>query len=94
MEKNKITFLDGAMGTMLQAAGLKMGVAPESMNLTSPGVVIGIHRQYIAAGSEIIYTNTFGANRHKLARTAHSVIWTPSVPSSAMPHRYMVSITR
>lgn len=61
------------MGTMLQAAGLKMGVAPESMNLTSPGVVIGIHRQYIAAGSEIIYTNTFGANRHKLARTAHSV---------------------
>ena len=72
MEKNKITFLDGAMGTMLQAAGLKMGVAPESMNLTAPDVVIDIHRQYISAGSDIIYTNTFGANRHKLARTEYS----------------------
>ncbi|MBQ8144878.1 MAG: homocysteine S-methyltransferase family protein, partial [Butyricicoccus sp.] len=61
------------MGTMLQAAGLKMGVAPESMNLTAPEVVIDIHRQYIAAGSDIVYTNTFGANRHKLARTEYSV---------------------
>ena len=73
MENNKIIFLDGAMGTMLQAAGLKMGAAPESMNLTAPEVVIGIHRQYIAAGSDVIYTNTFGANRHKLARTEYSV---------------------
>ena len=73
MAESKIIYLDGAMGTMLQAAGLKMGVAPESMNLTAPEVVIDIHRQYIAAGSDIVYTNTFGANRHKLARTEYSV---------------------
>lgn len=73
MAESKIIYLDGAMGTMLQAAGLKMGVAPESMNLTDPDVVIDIHRQYIAAGSDIVYTNTFGANRHKLARTEYSV---------------------
>ncbi len=61
------------MGTMLQAAGLKMGEVPESMNLTAPEVVVAIQKQYLAAGSNIIYANTFGANRHKLARTSYSV---------------------
>ncbi len=73
METNAFTLLDGAMGTMLQRAGLELGARPETLCLTAPEVVADIHRQYIAAGSQIVYANTFGANRHKLAGTGHSV---------------------
>jgi len=72
MKKDYI-FLDGAMGTMLQAAGLKLGERPEILGITAPDVVIGIHKKYIEAGSNIIYSNTFGANRHKLESTGYSV---------------------
>ncbi len=61
--------LDGAMGTMLQQAGLPLGVRPESYNLDFPEAIEGIHKSYIEAGSRIIYTNTFGANSHKLQGT-------------------------
>ncbi|MBQ8941549.1 MAG: homocysteine S-methyltransferase family protein [Firmicutes bacterium] len=71
--KNKFVFLDGAMGTMLQKAGLKTGDIPELLNLTNPEVVIDIHKQYINAGSNIIYANTFGANGYKLKGCGHSV---------------------
>jgi 5-methyltetrahydrofolate--homocysteine methyltransferase len=57
---------DGAMGTMLQAAGLEKGHAPEEMNLTHPDTVLAVHRGYVDAGSELILTNTFGANRFRL----------------------------
>ena len=60
---------DGAMGTMLQAAGLEKGHAPEEMNLTSPDKVLEVHRGYVEAGSEIILTNTFGANRYRLEKS-------------------------
>ena len=66
-------FLDGAMGTMLQAAGLPVGALPELWNLTHPEKVAAIQRQYVDAGSNIIYANTFGANRHKLAGCGHTV---------------------
>ena len=59
-------FFDGAMGTLLQAAGLPAGAAPESFNLDHPSVVENIHRQYIDAGSDIITTNSFGASPLKL----------------------------
>ena len=59
---------DGAMGTMLQAAGLEKRHAPEEWNLTHPEKVLAIHRGYIAAGSEMILTNSFGANRFRLAK--------------------------
>ena len=62
-----IHIFDGAMGTMLQAGGLKPGACPELMNLEHPDVVKGIHRAYIDAGSTIIETNTFGASSLKLA---------------------------
>ena len=62
-----IEIFDGAMGTMLQAGGLKAGACPELMNIDSPEVVKKIHRAYIDAGSTIITTNTFGASRIKLA---------------------------
>jgi 5-methyltetrahydrofolate--homocysteine methyltransferase len=57
---------DGAMGTMLQAAGLEKGHAPEEMNLTYPDKVLAVHRGYVDAGSELILTNTFGGNRFRL----------------------------
>ena len=59
---------DGAMGTMLQAAGLEKGHAPEEMNLTQPDKVLAVHKGYVDAGSEIILTNTFGANRLRLGK--------------------------
>ena len=58
---------DGAMGTMLQAAGLKAGDLPELLNLTNPDEITAIHRAYTEAGADIATTNTFGANRIKLA---------------------------
>lgn len=58
--------LDGAMGTMLQAAGMKMGETPECLNITNPELLSDIHAQYIKAGSQVVYTNTFGANDYKL----------------------------
>lgn len=66
-------FLDGAMGTQLQAAGLQLGQRPETLCFTAPDVVADVHRRYIAAGSHIIYANTFQANGHKLAGTGYSV---------------------
>ena len=62
-----IEIFDGAMGTMLQAGGLKAGACPELMNVEAPEVVKKIHRAYIEAGSTIITTNTFGASSLKLA---------------------------
>lgn len=57
---------DGGMGTMLQAAGMKAGERPELLNLSHPDVIQGVHEAYVAAGSEVITTNTFGANALKL----------------------------
>ncbi len=62
-----IEIFDGAMGTMLQAGGLKAGACPELMNVDAPDVVKKIHRAYIEAGATIIETNTFGASSLKLA---------------------------
>ena len=57
-----IVLLDGAMGTMLEAAGLQAGELPETWNMTHPDVVCGIHKAYFDAGSNVVNTNTFGAN--------------------------------
>ncbi len=69
----EILILDGAMGTELQAAGLPLGGVPEVWNLEHPDTVTAIHRRYIEAGSQVVYANTFGANRLKMAKTGHSV---------------------
>ena len=65
--------LDGAMGTMLQAAGLPLGAKPEALNLENPDLIQSIHAQYAAAGSRILMANTFGASAHKLAGTPYTV---------------------
>ncbi|MBR4539422.1 MAG: homocysteine S-methyltransferase family protein [Clostridia bacterium] len=57
------------MGTMLQKKGMAPGTVPEQLNFTRPEWIKSIHRAYLDAGSQIIYANTFGANRRKLSRT-------------------------
>ena len=61
---------DGAMGTMLQEAGLKAGELPELLNFSHPETVTAIHRAYVEAGADVISANTFGANAHKLGDAA------------------------
>ena len=69
--KNRI--LIGAMGTVLQQRGLAPGAIPDLLNLTDPALIEDVYREYIAAGCEILYTNTFGSNARKLAKTGRSV---------------------
>ena len=71
-DKREFVLLDGGMGTMLQERGVKFD-PPEMINIVSPEIVADIHRMYVDAGSDIIYSNTFGANRYKLAGCGHSV---------------------
>lgn len=70
---NKFVFLDGGMGTMLQSYGIETEHIPELLNITNPDAIIKIHRMYVEAGSDIIYANTFGANRFKLEGSGYSV---------------------
>lgn len=60
--KENILYLDGGMGTLLQAQGLAPGELPEIWNLTHPENITRIHRDYFDAGSNVVNANTFGAN--------------------------------
>lgn len=73
LKSNRLIFLDGGMGTMLQANGLKVGAIPEELNITNPELIKRIHREYIQSGANIIYANTFSANRYKLSKSKYSV---------------------
>lgn len=64
--KKRVLVFDGATGTMLQKLGLKPGGCPDELVLKDPGMVRKVHAAYIEAGSDIVTTNTFGANRPKL----------------------------
>ena len=59
---------DGAMGTMLYARGISLGVSYDELNLSRPNIVCSIHEEYVAAGAGLIESNTFGANRVALTR--------------------------
>ena len=65
--KNNLIFLDGGMGTLLQKEGLKPGEFPEMWNISHPQVITKIHRDYYNSGSNIVNTNTFGANLLKFS---------------------------
>ncbi len=67
LKKGEIIISDGALGTLLQAAGLEPGVCPELWNLDFPERIEAIARAYVEAGSQAVETNTFGANRFKLS---------------------------
>ncbi|MDE6666365.1 MAG: homocysteine S-methyltransferase family protein, partial [Ruminococcus sp.] len=73
LEKKRFVFLDGGMGTMLQSHGIKTEHIPELLNITNPEAVMNIHHMYVEAGADIVYANTFGANRFKLENSGYSV---------------------
>ncbi|MFP5333108.1 MAG: homocysteine S-methyltransferase family protein, partial [Acidimicrobiia bacterium] len=58
---------DGAMGTTLFSLGLESGGCPEFLNVERPGLVADVHRRFVAAGSDLVLTNTFGGNARRLA---------------------------
>ncbi len=72
--KENLLFLDGGMGTLLQAQGLAPGEMPENWNLSRPEVITRIHREYFDAGSNVVNTNTFGANALKFSEDALDAI--------------------
>ena len=65
--KENILILDGGTGTLLQSSGLSAGELPERWNITHPEVIRSIHRDYFDAGSNVVCTNTFGANSLKFS---------------------------
>lgn len=73
MKNQPISLLDGATGTMYFQAGLPVGEYPEMLNLTHPEAVTDVHRAYIAAGAQVVYANTFGANGIKMAKAPASI---------------------
>ena len=66
--ENNIVYLDGGMGTLLQASGLRPGEHPEHWNISHPEVITNIHKAYYEAGSNVVSTNTFGANSLKFGK--------------------------
>ncbi len=68
LHEHRFVLGDGAMGTMLQAAGLESGGAPELWNVERPEVIRGIYQGYMDAGSQVITTNTFGGTSYRLGR--------------------------
>ncbi len=71
--KDNILIFDGAMGTMLQKNGLQMGENPEIFGFNNPDILINIHKLYLEAGSNVVTTNTFGANELKLEKLGYTV---------------------
>ena len=71
--KDNILLFDGAMGTMLQKKGLKIGENPEVFGLKNPDKLMEIHKAYLEAGSNVLTTNTFGANELKLDKLGYTV---------------------
>ena len=69
----ELLFFDGGTGTLLQERGLAPGELPETWNLTHREEMTEIHRQYFAAGSDIVLTNTFGANALKYHDPEHDL---------------------
>ena len=65
---NRPVLADGAMGTVLYARGIFINRCYDELNLSDPGLILSIHEEYLQAGAEILETNTFGANRFRLAR--------------------------
>jgi 5-methyltetrahydrofolate--homocysteine methyltransferase len=69
---DRVVFFDGAMGTMLLAAGLPTGGIPEMWNIEKPDVVMDVYQQYYHAGADVVHTNTFGASTLKLGVKGHA----------------------
>jgi len=72
LKSKEIIDMDGGFGTQLAARLSVVPKVPETVNITDPDVVIGIHKSYIEAGADIIYTCTFGANSYKTNGSGYS----------------------
>ena len=86
--KNNTVILDGGMGTLLQAEGLAVGDKPETWNISHPDLIRRIHREYIRAGSNIICTNTFGANILKFSHAELEKIISAAVDNARAAAAY------
>ena len=71
--EKEFVFLDGAMGTLIQNSGVEVGRLPEALNITKPDLITELHKKYVYAGSDIIYTSSFGVNKYKLLNTPYTV---------------------
>ena len=69
----KLIYLDGGMGSVLQQKGLKAGELPELLNITNPDMIQEIHLEYYNSGSNVVYTNTFGANELKFEDSSYTI---------------------
>ena len=97
MMRERRIYFDGGMGSLLQARGLKPGELPETWNLSRPEIITEIHREYLDAGSDVVTTNTFGANHFKFkAEDGYSVkeIVTAAVRNAKKRHRGGDMVTR
>jgi methionine synthase / methylenetetrahydrofolate reductase(NADPH) len=68
LDPQRVVVFDGAMGTMLYARGVFINQCYDELNLRSPELVVAVHEEYVRAGAEVLETNSFGANRVKLAQ--------------------------
>ena len=97
MKKDFATFLktqrvlfDGAFGTVLQSKTDKIGTVPERLNLTCPELIAEIHREYAAAGADVISANTFGANGAKAGADSDKLIAAAvNIARSAAPDKFV-----
>jgi methionine synthase / methylenetetrahydrofolate reductase(NADPH) len=67
LQNNEVVVFDGGVGTYLYEKGIYINTCFDELNLTNPDIVSEVHREYVASGADVIETNTFGANRFKLA---------------------------
>ncbi|MBQ6701453.1 MAG: homocysteine S-methyltransferase family protein [Clostridia bacterium] len=89
--KDNIVCLDGGMGTLLQSRGLKPGEHPEKWNITHPDIITEIHKSYYDAGSNVVSTNTFGANILKFSEEELDSIIKAAVSNARSAARCSVS---
>ena len=81
---HRVLVADGAMGTMLYSRGVFINRCFDELNLSQPDLVRQIHKEYAKAGAEILETNTFGANRARLAAFGMAVVQTSSSVASVV----------
>ena len=73
LNTKEFIILDGAMGTLIQKSGAQYDHSPETLNITRAELITSFHKEYISAGADVVYANTFGANAYKLEGSGYSV---------------------
>lgn len=89
--KTEKVYLDGGMGTILQARGLGAGEYPELWNITRPEEIIAVHKSYFDAGSNVVCTNTFGANTLKFSETELETIIKSALENAKIAREQSIS---